>query len=271
MNTTGLGDNYARFLFGGTVAAHCQRAKPEPEHQREGSGHRRIQLRRDRRFHRRLGTSGRLHAASSAAVGTYVGLRGGNRYPTMIRKLRTKAASHFPPGRLQRSEYLWWGLVDGESGDGTSVGFAGYEVNHVLGRRRAIMASARHGHFPGGLALAVEGLADAPVKASRVPRVAGHPIPGEGWQVVSEGYKFTEGPAANAKGRCTSMMSVPARPTKSGSRARCTEFPEDSKKGRRPGVRAGGRLYVGGGRGARKSWLMTRRQPDGDRQRIPGE
>ena len=25
-------------------------------------------------------------------------------------------------------------------------------------------------------------------------------IPGEGWQLVAEGYKFTEGPAANAKG-----------------------------------------------------------------------
>jgi len=37
--------------------------------------------------------------------------------------------------------------------------------------------------------------------ANRRSRYAGrHPDPGEGWQLVSEGYKFTEGPATNSKG-----------------------------------------------------------------------
>jgi len=73
-------------------------------------------------------------------------------------------------------------------------------------------------------------------------------IPGEGWQLVAEGYRSTEGPAVNAKGEVF-FNDVPASKTyKIAEGGSISQFLEDSKRG--DGQRFGpdGRLYsVAGG------------------------
>ena len=53
-----------------------------------------------------------------SAIGTYVGLRGGNDYPTLDPQVRAEADPRLPPGRQRRPEHLRRRLVDGQPGDG---------------------------------------------------------------------------------------------------------------------------------------------------------
>ena len=53
-----------------------------------------------------------------SAIGTYVGLRGGNDYPDAHPQVRAEADPHLSAGRQQRPEHLRRRLVDGQPGDG---------------------------------------------------------------------------------------------------------------------------------------------------------
>ncbi|MFM1767506.1 MAG: Gluconolactonase precursor [Verrucomicrobiota bacterium] len=134
-----------------------------------------------------------------SSIGTYVGLRGGNDYPTLIRKTEPKPIRIFlqdGSGDLNIYGGDWW-MANQEMQ--RALVFAGYEVRHAWG----------DGGHNGKHATAV--FPDAmrwlwqdwpkPVAAGRgSPFLRELLIPGEGWQVVSEGHTFTEGPAANRQG-----------------------------------------------------------------------
>ena len=69
-----------------------------------------------------------------------------------------------------------------------------------VGRRRS-RRQARDAGLSRRDEVALEGLARKPVKAGLgSPQMKEILIPGEDWKLVGEGYKFTEGPATNAKG-----------------------------------------------------------------------
>ena len=69
-------------------------------------------------------------------------------------------------------------------------------------------------------------------------------IPGEDWQLVAEGYKFTEGPAANAKGEVF-FNDVPASKTyKVGLDGKVSVFIADSKTANGQAFGPDGRLYA---------------------------
>jgi sugar lactone lactonase YvrE/enterochelin esterase-like enzyme len=135
-----------------------------------------------------------------STIGTYTGLRGGNNYPTLVRKTEPKRIRVFlQDGSNDLNIYggNWWLANQGML---SALQFAGYEVNHAWG-------DGGHDSRQGG-AILPEALRwlwkdyPAPVKAgvgSKQP-VMEILIPGEGWQLVGEGYRFTEGPAANAQG-----------------------------------------------------------------------
>src|SRR5205823_6072812 len=69
-------------------------------------------------------------------------------------------------------------------------------------------------------------------------------IPGEGWKLVGEGYKFTEGPAVNQKGEVFFNDVGAGKTYRIGSDGKPVVFLEDSKRG--DGQRFGpdGRLYA---------------------------
>src|SRR3989454_584272 len=134
-----------------------------------------------------------------SSIGTYVGLRGGNSYPTLIRKFEPKPIRIFlQDGSNDLNIYGgdWW-MANQEME--RSLKFAGYEVNHVWG-------TGGHSNqdgtkvFPDAMRWLWKDW-PAPVKAGAgSPQLKEILIPGEDWKLIGEGYKFTEGPAVNAKG-----------------------------------------------------------------------
>ena len=199
----GLGDGYARFLLDELL--------PEVERKTTADG-RPIRLSRDPND-RAIGgsSSGAVCAFTAAwerpdafrrvfsAIGTYVGLRGANDYPTLIRKTEPRPIRVFlQDGSNDLNIYGgdWW-MANQEME--RALTFAGYEVNHVWG-------AGGHDHkqadqiFPEAMRWLWTGW-PAPVKAGlgskQLQEIL---IPGEDWTLVAEGYKFTEGPAASAGG-----------------------------------------------------------------------
>src|SRR5215813_13219237 len=201
----GLGANYARFLL--------EELLPDVETKKTSDG-RPIRLSKNGND-RAIGgsSSGAICAFTAAwerpdafsrvfsAIGTYVGLRGGHNYSTLIRKYEPKPIRVFlQDGANDLNIYGgdWWMANQAME---RSLAFAGYEVQHVWGEGQH---SGRHGTaiFPDAMRWLWKGWPE-PVKAG-VPKknrmLAQMLIPGEDWKLVSEGYRFTEGPAVNSKG-----------------------------------------------------------------------
>lgn len=243
----GLGDNYVRFLD--------EELLPEVEKKTTADG-RPIRLSKkgdDRGIGG--GSSGAICAFTAAwerpdsfrrvfsAIGTYVGLRGGNVYPTLIRKFEPKPIRIFlQDGSADLNIYGgdWW-MANQEME--RALVFAGYEVNHVWG----------NGGHNGQQATAVFSDAmrwlwkdwPAPVK----PGAGSEPlreilIPGESWTLVSEGHKFTEGPAANASGEVFFNDIPESKTYKVGPDGKVSVFLADSRKGNGQGFGPDGRLYA---------------------------
>ena len=177
-----------------------------------------------------------------SAIGTYVGLRGGNVYPTLLRKQEPKAIRvYLQDGSADQNIYggdWWMANLEMER----SLKFAGYEVEHAWGDGGH---NGKHGTavFPDALrflwkdwpALPKAGLGSSQLKELLVP--------GADWQLVGEGYKFTEGPTANAAGEVFYNEGPSSTTYKVGPDGKPVVFLADSKKG--DGQRFGpdGRLY----------------------------
>lgn len=200
----GLGDAYARFIL--------EEILPDVETKKATDG-RVIRLSKSGNDRAIGGSSSGAIAAFTAAwerpdafsrvfstIGTYVGLRGGDRYHTLIRKYEPKPLRIFlQDGSNDLNIYGgdWW--MANQTMERALI-FAGYEVNHIWGEGAH---NGRHGTaiFPDAMRWLWKGW-PAPIKAgtSKNPFLDALLIPGEDWQLVGENYKFSEGPVANAKG-----------------------------------------------------------------------
>ena len=135
-----------------------------------------------------------------SSIGTYVGLRGGNEYPTLIRKTEPKPLRVFlQDGSNDLNIYGgdWW-MANQEME--RALRFAGYEVNHVWGE------GGHNGKH------ATEIFADAmtwlwkdwphPIAAGSSSNAMLHSLllPGQGWQEIKGDYTSPLCLAANAKG-----------------------------------------------------------------------
>jgi sugar lactone lactonase YvrE/enterochelin esterase-like enzyme len=247
----GLGDDYVRFLL--------EELLPDVE-KRTASDGRPIRLSRDGNDRAIAGaSSGAICAFTAAwerpdafrrvfsAIGTYVGLRGGNVYPTLIRKLEPKPIRIFledGAGDLNIYGGDWW-MANQEME--RALTFAGYEVNHSWGD------GGHNGKH------ATEIFADAtrwlwkdwpePVKSGEgSPQLKEILLPGEDWKLVAEGYKFTEGPSVNEQGEVFYNDVPSSKMYKVGLDGQVSVFLDETHKG--DGQRFGpdGRLYaVAGG------------------------
>ncbi|HTN73662.1 MAG TPA: SMP-30/gluconolactonase/LRE family protein [Pirellulaceae bacterium] len=247
----GLGDAYARFLL--------EELLPAVEQLKTSDG-RAIKLSSDGND-RGIGgsSSGAVCAFTAAwerpdsfrrvfsAIGTYVGLRGGNEYPTLVRKVEPKPLRIFlQDGSKDQNIYAgdWW-MANQELE--RSLTFAGYEVQHAWDEGGH---SNEYGTkvFPEAMRFLWKDW-PAPVKAgSGSPQLKDILLPGENWQLVAEGYKFTEGPAVNARGEVF-YSEVPSSKTyKVGLDGKVSLFREETKNGDGQAFGADGRLYtVAGG------------------------
>ena len=136
------------------------------------------------------------------SIGTFVGLRGGNNYPILVRKTEPKPIRIFmQDGSNDQNIYGGnWFLANQEML--SAFEFAGYDVNHVWGEgghngkhATAIFPDAMRWlwrDYPKPIVANATTNSHQPVMEIL--------IPGEDWQIVSEGHSFSEGPAVNARG-----------------------------------------------------------------------
>jgi len=212
----GLGDAYARFLL--------EELLPEVEKQSTGDG-RRIQLSHNGND-RAIGgsSSGAVCAFTAAwekpaafsrvfsAIGTYVSLRGADRYPGLIRKYAPKPIRIFlQDGSNDLNIYGgdWWKANETME---RALAFAGYEVNHVWGegghngkQGTALFPQAMRWLWKGWPSNVAAGASQNQVLKDLL-------IDGEDWQLAGEGYQFTEGTAANEHGDVF-FQDIPASKT----------------------------------------------------------
>ncbi len=137
-----------------------------------------------------------------STIGTYVGLRGGNVYPTLIRKNLPKPLRIFLQDGINDQNIYggdWW-MANQEME--RALIFGGYEVNHAWGE------GAHDGGlggqiFPEAMRWLWKDHGKTPVaihaEASKQLGVQWVDLNSD-WEVLGHGYKFAEGPATNDQG-----------------------------------------------------------------------
>jgi gluconolactonase len=211
----GLGDAYVRFLLTEIL--------PDAEQHQTSDG-RAIHLSHQGNDRAIGGSSSGAIAAFTAAwerpdvftrvfsaIGTYVGLRGGDRYPTLIRKTEPKPIRIFlQDGSKDLNIYGgdWWMANQTMQ---RALEFAGYEVRHVYGEggHNGTMGGAA---FPEAMRWLWKGWPQPVGKGLSANAVLQLLIPGEEWDLVGDGYGFTEGTAADKAGNVY-FQDIPASKT----------------------------------------------------------
>ena len=200
----GLGDAYARFILTEIFPAVQTKLT---------SNGRAINLSKNGNDHAIGGSSSGAVCAFTAAwenphkfsrvfsaIGTYVGLRGADEYSTLVRKYEPKKLRIFlQDGANDLNIYAgdWWKANESME---RSLSFAGYEVNHVWGEGKH-NGDQGTAIFPAAMRYLWKGW-PAPVDGgvSKNQFLNDILIKGEGWELVGEGYSFTEGIASKANG-----------------------------------------------------------------------
>ncbi|MGO9916423.1 MAG: SMP-30/gluconolactonase/LRE family protein [Isosphaeraceae bacterium] len=243
----GLGDGYVRFLL--------EELLPEVEQKKTLDG-RPIRLSRDGND-RCIGgaSSGAICAFTAAwerpdafrrvfsAIGTYVGLRGGNDYPTLIRKYEPKPIRIFlQDGSSDLNIYGgdWW-MANQEME--RALRFAGYEVNHDWG------TGGHNGEhatriFPQAMRWLWKDW-PAPVKAGAgSPQLREILLPGEDWTLFVEAHRMSVGLAANAEGEVFFIDLADSKTYKVGLDGKVSPFADDSRQCNAHAFGPDGRLYA---------------------------
>jgi len=182
-----------------------------------------------------------------SAIGTYVGLRGGNTLPLLIRKTEPKPIRIFlQDGRNDQNNYTGsWFIANQDVL--AALEFSGYDVNHEWGDGEH---NSRHATalFPDALKWLWRDW-PAPIKANAEGKsrqdVYQTLLPGEGWQLVSEGYRNTDGPAVNDKGELFFSEPSVSRIHKVGLDGKTTVFAENTSGVNGMMFGPDGRLYGG--------------------------
>jgi gluconolactonase len=182
-------------------------------------------------------------------IGSYTNLRGGEIYPSLIRKTEPRPLRVFlQDGRRDLNLYAgdWW-IANQDMA--SALEYAGYDVSFVTGDQghNSIHGSAV---FPDALRWLWRDWT-TPIVASKgrtgVDRHYATEIldPDHGWELVSQGHQFTEGPAVNASGDvCFTDLRAGRVFRVDHATGRVTVFKEDS--GGANGLMFGpdGRLYA---------------------------
>ena len=183
-----------------------------------------------------------------SAIGTYVGLRGGDRYPSLIRKYEPKPIRVFlQDGSNDLNIYGgdWWKANETME---RALIFSGYEVTHVWGE------GGHNGNqgtavFPDAMRWLWK---DWPKPVSRGNSknqfLSDLLIPGEDWELVGEGYGFTEGTAANEKGEVFYQDIPTSKTYKVGLDGKLVTLNVDAKKASGTWFGPDGKRYTVAGR-----------------------
>jgi gluconolactonase len=259
----GLGDGYARFLLNELL--------PDVEKQTTTNG-RAIVLSKSGNDRCIAGSSSGAICAFTAAwekpqefsrvfsaVGTYVGLRGGHSYSTLVRKYEPKPIRVFlEDGSTDLNIYGgdWW--IANQAMERSLV-FAGYEVAHRWGDGGH---NANHATeiFPEAMEYLWKDW-PKPVKGGLgSPQLQEILVPGEDWKLVGEGYGFTEGAASDKEGRFYFNQVGASKTYRVGEDGKPVLFLENTKNGDGQCLAPDGRL-VQVAAGAEALWAYDLGQP----------
>jgi gluconolactonase len=251
----GLGDAYARFLL--------EELLPDVERKTTEDG-RGIRLSKDGNDRCIGGASSGAICAFTAAwerpdafrrvyssIGTFVGLRGGDVYPTLIRKTEPLPIRiYLQDGSNDLNIYGgdWWFANQMME---RALAFSGYDAQHAWGTGGHDNKQA-DAVFPDAIRWLwrdyPKPIQANPNRGSRQPVVTEVLAEGEDWQLVSEGHRFTEGPAVNQRGELFFTDIPNNRIHKVSLEGKVSEFAADT--GGANGLRFGpdGRLYACAGR-----------------------
>ncbi|MBL7741483.1 MAG: SMP-30/gluconolactonase/LRE family protein, partial [Chitinophagaceae bacterium] len=230
----GLGDAYVRFILTEIL--------PEVEKKKTSDG-RPIRLSK-KGNDRAIGgsSSGAVCAFTAAwehpeefsrvfsAIGTYTGLRGADRYPILIRKYEPRPIRVFlQDGANDLNIYAgdWWKANEMME---RALLFSGYEVNHVWGE------GGHNGNqgtavFPQAMRWLWKDWPKPVTKGnSKNQYLNDLLIPGENWELVGEGYQFTEGTAVNAGGEVYYQDIPTSKTYKVGSDRKLVTLNIDAKR-----------------------------------------
>lgn len=230
----GLGDAYARFILSEIL--------PEVEKKKTSDG-RAIHLSKNGND-RAIGgaSSGAVCAFTAAwerpeafsrvfsAIGTYTGLRGADHYPILIRKYEPKPIRVFlQDGSNDLDIYAgdWWKANEMME---RALTFSGYEVNHVWAEGGH---NGAHGTaiFPQAMRWLWRDWPRPVAKGnSKNDFLNKLLLPNEDWELVGEGYQFTEGTAVNAKGEVFYLDIPASKQYKVGSDGKSTTLNIDTKR-----------------------------------------
>jgi sugar lactone lactonase YvrE/enterochelin esterase-like enzyme len=179
-------------------------------------------------------------------VGTYIGLRGAERYPILVRKTEPKPLRIFlQDGSNDLDIYCgdWWVANQDML---SALKYGGYEVNHSWddgphGARfgGAIMPDVMRWlwkDYPKPVTTHYDNIGSR----SQAPRIL---IEGEDWEQVSEGHAFTEGPAVNDKGELFFSDLEGSKIHKVDANGKASVFVADSKGTNGLAFGRDGRLY----------------------------
>jgi sugar lactone lactonase YvrE/enterochelin esterase-like enzyme len=230
----GIGDTYAKFLL--------QELLPEVEKQKTKDG-KPILISKNANDRAIGGSSSGAVCAFTAAwerpdqfsrvfssIGTYVGFRGAERYPTLIRKYEPKPLRIFlQDGEHDLNNYVgdWW--ITAQLME-RALQYAGYEVDHAWGQggHDGIQATAI---FPDAMRFLWKDY-PKPVAKGISKNAFTHTItiPGEGWELVGEDYGFAEGTGVNAAGEVFYQDIPNGKTYKVDLKGKLTQLNIDSKK-----------------------------------------
>ena len=182
-----------------------------------------------------------------SAIGTYVGLRGGNEFPVLIRKTEAKPIRIFlEDGRNDLNNYTGsWFIANQDML--SAFEFAGYDVRHEWGDGEH---NSRHATalFPDALQWLWRDW-PAPIKANPEGKskqdVYQVLLPNEDWQLVSEGHRGTDGPAVNAAGEMFFSDPSNNKIFRVASDGKVSTFAENTNGANGMMFGPDGRLYTG--------------------------
>ena len=247
----GLGDAYARLVL--------EEILPEVE-KRKASDGRAILLSKSGND-RAIGgsSSGAVCAFTAAwerpdafsrvfsAIGTYVNLRGADRYPSLIRKYEPKPIRIFlQDGSNDLNIYAgdWWKANEMMA---RALTFSGYEVNYIWGE------GGHNGQqgtaiFPQAMRWLWKDYPKPVGKGTSKNQFLNDIlVENTDWELVGEGYTFTEGTATNAAGEFFFQDFPNSKTYKVGLDGKLIALPIDSKRATGTAFGPNGKRYTAAG------------------------
>ena len=245
----GLGDTYVKFIL--------EEILPEVEKQKTTDGRAIIlsKIGNDRAIGG--ASSGAVCAFTAAwerpeafskvftAIGTYVGLRGADDYPTLIRKYEPKPIRvYLQDGSNDLNIYGgdWWMANQMME---RSLIFAGYAVKSVWGEGGH---NGKQGTavFPNAMRWLWKNYPEkiTPTYSNKNQYLKDILIENQGWELVGEGYSFTEGTITNEKGEVFFQDFPKALTYKVGLDGKVNAMKLDSKKASGTAIGSDGKRYT---------------------------